>query len=112
MKIRRVSDFSLYLIDHSQTLYECLVKFEENKCHTLLIQKDKKIIGTVTDGDIRKALIKFRTLQTKVNLVMNTNYISCHSKSGCEDFFQKYPYLTLLPVINDERELLSIFLRF
>ena len=102
----------LYIIEHNQNLYDCLIKFEENNAHTLLVKNNNKIIGTVTDGDIRKALIRYRTLQTKVNLVMNMSFVFATSDNQCEELFDNNKHVVLIPVLNQQRELISIFLRY
>ncbi len=110
--MKQVKNHEPYLIEHNQTIYDCLIKFEQNKVHTLLVKNGIKIVGTITDGDIRKALIKLRTLYTTVNLVMNTDYFWCQTEGDCEDLFAKYEYILLIPMLSQQRELLSIYLRY
>src|SRR3989344_8440899 len=42
----------------------------------LVVDNDKKLIGTVTDGDIRKALVKGATIGDKVEKIMAKNPIT------------------------------------
>ena len=48
-----------YLIDSKKKIKDCLFKLEKNiqKC-LIVVNNNKKITGTVTDGDIRRALLK------------------------------------------------------
>ena len=48
-----------------------------NKCQIgiiLIINKNKKLIGTVTDGDIRRALLAGKELHHSVKTIMNKNF--------------------------------------
>ena len=48
-----------YLVDSKKSIRDCLFKLEKNKQKCLIVvNTSKKIIGTVTDGDIRRALLK------------------------------------------------------
>lgn len=71
---------------------------------------DSKLLGTITDGDIRRALLKNLPLETPVSEVMNTNPI--HGEVGDSD----RKLLTLLnahslisiPILDDSRKVVSI----
>lgn len=110
--MKKVEITEPYLIEFNATIYDCLLKFEQNKVHTLLVRNKQKIVGTITDGDIRKVLIKMRTLYTTVNLVMNNDYYYCQNESECEELFSQNDYLLLIPMLNQQRELISIYLRY
>jgi CBS domain-containing protein len=109
--MRKAEIHDLYLVDRNETIYDCLVKFEDNYVRTLLVTNEKKIVGSVTDGDIRRALIRSRTLSTIVGDIMNTEYLFAMSDADCKEYFNKYWYISLIPVVNSRRELESIFLR-
>ena len=42
----------------------------------VVINKNKKIVGTVTDGDIRRSIIKNTNVNNKVSKIMNLNPIT------------------------------------
>ncbi len=104
-------DFEKYITKSNSTLFDCFVKFEENNVHTLLVLNGDIVIGSVTDGDIRKALIKSRSLSTTVNNIMNLDFIFVLSPNSSEQLFNDHPFLFLIPVINEDRKLLSLCLR-
>ena len=47
-----------YKIDYPFEIGEALKKIEENSIGGLIVLKEKKLFGTITDGDIRRALMK------------------------------------------------------
>lgn len=110
--MKKAIDFNLYLINYNQSLYDSLLMIDQNNVNSLLVAKGQKIVGSITDGDIRRALLKSRSLYTLVDSVMNTEYIFGQSETECRNLFIYYEYVKLIPLINDNRELISIFLRY
>jgi dTDP-glucose pyrophosphorylase len=72
-----MNDFSKYLIDHSASVRDALVKLEalSGDTLTLFVMDGNKMVGTLTDGDIRRFLIKEDSLNVSVEKVMNRNYV-------------------------------------
>ena len=56
-----------YLINKNKSFKDALKQLEENgeKC-LIVISNNKKLEGTLTDGDIRRALLKKANLSTKI----------------------------------------------
>ena len=54
-----MKNFYKNIIFPGQTLKEALKKMEQNfyKC-LIVVDNDNKLLGTITDGDIRRAIIK------------------------------------------------------
>jgi len=48
----------------------------------LVVDKSKKLIGTITDGDIRRALIRFSSFDINAEKVMNSNPITASEESN------------------------------
>ena len=42
----------------------------------LVLDKDKKLIGTISDGDIRRSILMGNSLEIKVDSIMNRKFIS------------------------------------
>ena len=58
----------------------------EYKCQIILIVNDNhQLIGTVTDGDIRRAIAKGNDLKCKLNKIMNKNPITVKENTNFED---------------------------
>ena len=53
-----------------------------NKCFykCLIVVNNNKIVGTISDGDIRRALIKKIKLSTKINKIMKKKILFFFSK--------------------------------
>jgi len=79
----------------------------------LVVDKEKKIIGTIADGDIRRALLKGVKLDDKVEKVIHYNPIVSNKSTsieGIKELFIKKG-VKQIPVVNDEgivEDLISI----
>ena len=63
-----------FLISPEQTIVEAMQKIDANAKGILFITNtDRKLIGAITDGDIRRWLIKTGNLQEQISRLMNRN---------------------------------------
>lgn len=77
---------------------------------TLVVGSKNQLLGTVTDGDIRRALIKKLPMNSKVNIIMNNKPI----KSGMN--FEKKDLIQLMirkglihmPIVNEKDEICGL----
>jgi len=71
----------------------------------------KRLIGTLTDGDIRRFLIRNGTLDASVEMVMKRNfaYISPHEKNIQKIKDIRLKGIKLLPCIDDSGTLLKVY---
>lgn len=109
--MKKVSNHELYTTSIGTSVEACLEKIEINNSGTIVVLKNKMVVGTVTDGDIRKLLINKRSLIAPVQIVMNQDYKWCRNRAGCEKIFEEFPHIKLIPVLTESRNLLEIYLR-
>ena len=78
----------------------------------LVVTKDRQLLGTITDGDIRRAMLKGIDINQKVRLCMNKNPIISNTPMKDLSFlFSKMnSTLKFLPIINKENKILSVLL--
>jgi dTDP-glucose pyrophosphorylase len=71
-----MTDYSLHIIKDTANVKEALEKLNQLTEHLTLfvVDNDYKLIGSITDGDIRRGLIKGRTTEDPVTTVMNRNF--------------------------------------
>lgn len=109
--MKKVDDTEKYTIDIDSDVYHCLPKFEINNVGTLLVVKKNVVVGTITDGDIRKALINNRLLSAPVKNIMNSDYKFGVSERECGEIFNQYPFIFMAPLVANNRELIAIYIR-
>ncbi len=92
------------------TVMEALKKIDANKEGFLICVEGKKVVGVITDGDIRRALIASKSLESSVKDVMNTKISTLKDSDGLSlaiDLF-KNESIKFLPIVNSQNELVNI----
>lgn len=87
----------------------CLNKSEDKIC---LILKKKKLVGVITDGDLRRIIYKYQNRERKIKDLFTKKYIFCYEDSSIEKIrnkFKKHYYVNYLPVINKKNQLIGLF---
>jgi dTDP-glucose pyrophosphorylase len=101
-----------YLITQEASISKAILKLNLSgeKC-LIVIDKKKKLIGTLSDGDIRKKIIKGFSVKNKIKNIYNKNpiYLRRQSFSDSEAkkiFFSKK--IDLLPVVDKNLKVVKI----
>ena len=71
---------------------------------TLVVDKNNKLLGTVTDGDIRRALMNKLTMTSQITHVMNSNPFKVHNNFSTKELihFMTSKGLIHMPIINKD----------
>lgn len=108
-----MNSISKYTINIDASIKDALILLDKlsDDAHTLFVLDGKRLVGTITDGDIRRALIKDIPISTSVEDVMNKEFKYVRPQ---ENDIQKIRALRaygiqLLPCISEEGELLRIY---
>lgn len=107
-------DISSFTISPDATVEEALAKIEENNHGTLVVvDAEQRVLGSLTDGDVRKALLDHRMLVIPVRDVMNPDnlFVIEGEQERASDMFRRHFYLRLLPVIDEQDMLKDILMR-
>lgn len=103
---------SQFIGDCNLTIVDAMEMIDENSCGILFIAEDEKLIGCLTDGDIRRWLIKTGNLNATVTEAMTKNPKSIKSediKNASQ--LMKKAFITALPVLDDNNMITDIILR-
>ena len=109
--MKKIDNLEIYTIDIDSNIYQCLAKFEINNVRTILVVKNNIVVGTLTDGDIRKALLNNRMLSMPVMHLMNSNYHFGLNQLECKEVLDKYPYIFMVPLVGERKQLIGLFVR-
>lgn len=60
-----------FVVSEDTPLIETLRRIDQGNLQLAIVERDGKIVGTVTDGDVRRALLSGIALDASVHLVMN-----------------------------------------
>lgn len=105
---------SQHVIDKNKSILDALNAINSMKNHEALtlfvVDEDNVMIGTLTDGDIRRSLLKGATLDTLIFSIAHRNY--SYLESNDYDIKQihlaKEKGIELLPILNEERKIIDI----
>jgi len=109
--MKKIEKIDNYVINFQDDIYHCLPKLELNNVRTLLVMKGAQVLGTITDGDIRKILLNNRLLNIPVTHIMKSDYHFGVTEEECADIFRAYSYIFMVPLVTSEKELVSLFQR-
>lgn len=94
------------------TLRDALKVLDQKALQIILVVSDQtKLLGTVTDGDFRRALLRGETLESPVSLAMNsapTVGLDSETEFVWQQKMQKKS-LRHLPVLNQKNEIIGLF---
>ena len=99
-----------YKISKELTAYDALVQIESNRQRSLIVMDNEKVCGTLSDGDIRRAIINRVLLDVKIKSIMNLEF-QFVGKSATEHEIKerlKHPDIFILPQIDENKKLIKI----
>jgi len=100
-----------HCIAHSKTISDALLQLNElGQDLTLFVIKDDVLVGTVTDGDIRRGLLKRISLDDSIESVMFAGFSSiCEGKYTFNDIERiRNRGINILPVVDDRNKILKL----
>lgn len=102
------------LINRNKTILESLKKLGSirNLSRLILFVTNNKnqVVGSITDGDIRRSLIKDNDLYKKIGEICNNDFIYITNTDIYIDFKNEYlsKNIKILPVLNKARRLVDV----
>jgi mannose-1-phosphate guanylyltransferase / mannose-6-phosphate isomerase len=103
-----------FIENSNKSIREALNRIDKNKKGFLIISdQNSVVVGVLTDGDIRRALLLGLNLDTSINKIYTKHYDYLTSSSSfdkvCEMF--RVEKNDFLPIINDEKHIVNIVTR-
>ena len=105
-------DLKQYLVDKNMNILEVLNIINENGQGIVYVsEKDNTLLGSITDGDIRRYILKHRSLDGQAYDVMNSNtkYYSDGDNSISLRRFCLKNNINSLPIIDHDFKILDLF---
>lgn len=104
-------DIKKYCISSDATIIEALQKIElNNQGFICVIDQSFKLLGVLTDGDIRRELIRHRDIYYKLNNFIDPTFEFLNKDSTFDLIVEKFKdeKITFLPIIDDDKKLINI----
>ncbi len=99
-----------YTANENLSLRDAMMLIENNQHRSLVVLNEKYVVvGTVSDGDIRKAILNGRLLITKIKDIMNLNFIFLKEfdKTKAKKIFDE-THIFLIPILDENGKLVDI----
>ena len=99
------------IINYNDSLKSVLPYIEEIQGQILfVIDKDQKVIGSLTDGDIRRFLMKNNSLESRVENACNKNFLFARDTDTNEKIIKllDHAHIKSLPVLDSSNRLIKV----
>ena len=102
-------DIEQLCITKEISIKQAIEQIDDSGRKILLVIEDSKLAAVVTDGDIRRWILKNGDLSCSVKNIMNINpvYINQHEISKAKNIMKK-KYIEAIPVVNDKHNVVDI----
>lgn len=106
-------DLQKFLIEPAASNLEALKKIGETACGFLLVAEAGKLLGTLTDGDMRRAFVSGKTMEDPVQGEYSEN---CHflfiddGLLAAADLFKQFK-IEFIPIVDREKNLENLITR-
>ena len=90
-------------ISEQNSVIQAINKLNKNKIKIVfVVNKNNQLIGTITDGDIRRSFLKNKNLNIPLKKIMNKNFekILLHKKKSNTEFKNQ-----IIPILKKKKEL-------
>ena len=100
----------IYIINYDMTINDALVQIERNRHRSLIVLKCNKVVGTISDGDIRRALINDALGITVVSSIMNKDFHYLNSKIKNNEKLEYFENgnIFIAPIIDNDFNLIDV----
>ena len=107
------SNLDLFTIQVTDTIRAAMLKITGNKYRVVVVLDGKKVVGTVSDGDIRRAFLREVLPIAPVEKIMNINCVTTKETDPkkLKGILQR-KMVTVLPIVNEENELIDVALAY
>lgn len=102
-------DVKDFLIDEKSTMIEAMAQLDRVAKKVLFVLRDEKFIAAITDGDIRRWILKKGNLDAKVKDIANYNpkFIYLKDKALSKEFMKKHS-IEAVPIVDENKNIVSV----
>jgi len=108
------TEFELFCTTPDQTIRACMEKIDKNKKGVLIITDTLgKLLGSLSDGDIRRALLAGKNVTDNINGSFNLNpikFAEADFKSGIAANAQIPSGISLIPIVAKDGKLVKLYI--
>jgi dTDP-glucose pyrophosphorylase/CBS domain-containing protein len=108
-----IDTVKLFLIEQDAPIKQAMLQLTQEGIKTIFVMDaSQRLIGTLTDGDIRRGILSGIELTTKITKIMKNTFFSVNIndknlKQKAKEIMQKH-HIEHVPVIDADRKLMNI----
>lgn len=109
--IRNKEEFSILTANPTESIRTCMARIEQNKKGGLIIiDENQHLLGSISDGDIRRALLAGKGIDDAIDLSYNPNPIKFldHETDALTFEILIEKKITFVPIVNSSNVLIGI----
>lgn len=109
-KLDTLTDFSRNIISEKETLKFALEQLNKTLVKVLLVVRDGTFVATLTDGDVRRAILAGALIETSISEIANYNpkYLEYDDEAAALRFLEKR---NAIPVVDQEKKILKVYIK-
>lgn len=99
-----------FVASYDTTIVDAMKKIDLNLFQVLFVVDDNMcLLGSVSDGDVRRSLIHDGNLYKKIGTIMNVNthYVKCEDLWD-KEYWRLHPWITVVPVVDHEKKIVDL----
>lgn len=112
MKIKEAMSINVQVVAPDALLFEVAKKMQQNDCGSILVAKDDRLIGVITDRDIALRCVaeSHHPAQTKAEDIMTKEILYCHENDEIEAVVENMTKnkVRRMPVLDTNKRLVGI----
>ena len=99
-----------YLINKNETIESALRKIENNHSGIVFVEDNEIIIGSSTDGDIRRVLLVEKNLNLTIDKCLNKDFVFLLEKDATKENILKLldTRIRIIPILDEDYKLISV----
>ena len=99
------------LIDEEETMLKAMEQLDKVAKKILFVVRESIFVATITDGDIRRWILKKGNLDAKVKNIANYNpkFLLLEEKYKAKEYMKKNS-IEALPIIDDKKNIITVML--
>lgn len=95
-------------IDHNKTGIEAAQRIDLNGRNFVLVTQSKKVIGLITDGDLRRYILEGNSLENNVKSIMNRDFVYVNENDDVSNSNIQLSSKKFIPVLDHDHYLKRI----
>lgn len=103
----------LFTVDIADSVQTAMERINENKHRAVLVLDGGRVVGVVSDGDVRRAFLRSILPIAPVSQVMNLNFVATEERDlASASKILRSARVTVLPIVDAERRLIDVVLAY